>query len=110
MRMELASFGIDVVAICPGDTKTNFTASRVKNFDTNEKYGSSVASATKKLDNREDKRMSSAYVANKVFAVATKKRTKPEYIIGNKYKVFYAVSKCLPQKWFHTILKKLFSK
>jgi NAD(P)-dependent dehydrogenase (short-subunit alcohol dehydrogenase family) len=110
IRMELKQAGIDVVAICPGDTRTNFTANRIKNFQTNQRYGSSVQSATQKLDGREHKRMSKQYVAKKIFAIANKRTTKPEYIIGPKYKVFYAFSRLVPQKLFLNILHKMFSK
>lgn len=110
MRMELAQSKIDMVAICPGDTKTNFTANRDKNFETNEKYGNNIVSATQKLDRREDKRMSPEYVAGKIYKIANSKKTKPEYIIGTKYKLFFVLSRLLPQKLFNKILEKMFSK
>lgn len=110
VRMELANAKIDVVSICPGDTKTNFTKNRVKIFLSNEKYGENIKTATMKLDKREDKRMNSTYVANKIFKIAKKTKTKPQYIIGFKYKIFLFFSKILPQNAFEFILKKLFLK
>ena len=110
MRMELTSAKIDMVAICPGDTKTNFTKNRVKSFETNEKYGNNIVSATQKLDMREDKRMSPEYVADQIYKIANKKSTKPEYIIGRKYKLFWLASRLLPQSLFNKVLQKLFSK
>lgn len=110
MRMELTNAKIDMVAICPGDTKTNFTKNRIKNFETNEKYGNNIVSATDKLDKREDKRMSPEYVAKKIYKIANKKNTKPQYIIGAKYKLFWIVSKLMPEKLFNKLLETIFSK
>lgn len=109
MRMELSPYGIDIVAICPGDVKTNFTKNRIKNFETNERYEQRVKKATDKIDLRENKRMSVEYVAKKIYNISNKKHTKPMYIIGAKYKVFYFFSKILPKSWFNKILEELFS-
>ncbi|MGI5842383.1 MAG: SDR family NAD(P)-dependent oxidoreductase [Christensenellales bacterium] len=110
MAMELSNAGIGVVSICPGDTKTAFTANRVKNFETDEKYGQNIISATKKLDQREDKRMSAEFVSNKIFKIILKKKNKPQYIIGFKYKVFFAFQKSLPIKVFNKVIETLFKK
>ena len=93
LRMELAPLGIDVVAMCPGDTKTNFTKNRIKDFETNERYGDRLKTATEKSDSKEDKRMDCNDVAGKIFKVANLKKTKPFYIIGGKYKFWYFLSR-----------------
>lgn len=93
MRMELAPLGIDVVAICPGDTKTNFTKSRLKDFTTTERYGDRLETATLSSDAREEKRMTPEYVAGEIFKVINKKKTRPFYIIGGKYKGLYFLTR-----------------
>lgn len=110
MAMELSQAKIKIVSICPGDTKTNFTKNRQKNFETNERYAENIKNATEKLDKREDKRMSVNYVANKIYKISNKKNPKPEYIIGFKYKAFAFVKRILPERWFNKILQKMFSK
>ena len=97
MRMELAPAGIDVTAICPGDTKTNFTASRIKSAETNEKYGDRMQIATENSDSREDKRMTAEFVAEKIFKLINKPKTKPFYIIGGKYKFLYFLTRFTPK-------------
>jgi short-subunit dehydrogenase len=109
IRMELAPAGIDVVSICPGDTKTPFTKNRVKNFETNARYENRVESATQKLDLRTDKRMSADYVANVIYKICKKRKTKPQYIVGFKYKVFYLFQRLLPIRLFNKILESLFN-
>lgn len=93
LRMELAQLGIDVTAMCPGDTKTNFTNNRIKNFDTNERYGDLIQTATEKKDAKEDKKLSVTYVAEKIFKFANAKKTRPYYIIGGKYKFLHFLTR-----------------
>lgn len=108
MRMELASFGIGVTAICPGDVKTNFTANRLKILATNEKYGDKVKNAQYKVDSKENDRMNCKSVAEKIFRLINKKHPKAMYIIGNKYKFLYYISKLLPINTFLRLTDKMF--
>ena len=75
LKMELKPLGIDVCAICPGDIKTNFTKNRVKNFETSERYGNRLQSATEKSDSREEKRIPSEICAKKMFNIINKKKS-----------------------------------
>jgi short-subunit dehydrogenase len=106
--MELAPLGIDVVAICPGDIKTNFTANRVKDFTTNERYGNRLKTATEKSDGRENKRIPQEVCALKTYKKITKKRCKPFYIIGKKYKFLNFLTRITPKSWLLKITAKLY--
>lgn len=97
MKMELAPAGIDVVAICPGDTKTNFTKNRIKEFETTERYGDRLKTSTEKNDSKENKRMSVKFVANQIYKLVNKKKTKPFYIVGGKYKFLYFLTRLTPK-------------
>jgi len=108
LRMELAPLGIDVMAFCPGDIKTNFTKNRVKNFETNERYGNRLQSATEKSDSREDKRIPCEVCVNRMYRKLKKRKTKPFYIIGGKYKLLYALTKVTPKSWLLSITNKLY--
>ncbi len=108
MRMELNNFGVSVCVICPGDVKTNFTKNRVKDFQTNEKYGDRIKNAAGSLDEKENKRMSPIIVANAIFKQANKKKTKHMVIVGFKYKVLYVLQKLLPAKWVLAVTEKSF--
>lgn len=108
LRMELKPLGIEVTAICPGDIKTNFTKNRIKKFETNERYGSRLEKATTKSDSREDKRMPAEICSSKIFKIITKKKCKPFYIIGGKYKLLYFMTRITPKSWLLNITEKLY--
>ena len=88
LRMELSDAKIDVTVVNPGDVKTNFIKSRIKNFKTNEKYGDKVATAQEIVEKNNSKRMSVEYASNKIYKIINKKKLKAMYIIGRKYKFF----------------------
>ena len=106
LRMELAPLGIDVTAICPGDTKTNFTANRIKEFETSEKYGDRLKTATMDSDAEEDKRMTCEYVCEKIFKLINGNKTKPFYIIGGKYKFWYFLTRFTPKSALLNVIAK----
>ncbi len=108
LRMELRPLGIDVVDIAPGDVKTNFTRNRIKEFRTDVRYGDRLEKATFKSDSREDKRMSTEYCAKKIFDIIGKKRTRPFYIIGTKYKFLYFLTRITPKSWLLYFTNKLY--
>ncbi len=110
LRMEVGRFGVDVCSVCPGDVKTNFTKNRVKNFETNERYKTSIENSTKYVDSREDKRMPVSVVTDNIIKLINKKKMPALKIIGGKYKVFYFFSKILPTTLFLMIVNKLFNK
>ena len=108
LRMELKESGIDVVAICPGDVKTNFSANRQKTMQTNEKYGERIEKSAKQIEDRENKRMSVEFVTKKMFKIFNKKHTKPMYIIGKSIKFLNFLSRIVPISWIlHFTNKKL---
>lgn len=108
LKMELSDAKIDVTAICPGDVKTNFMKSRIKNFATNEKYGARVQNAQDLVDSNNSKRMTVDYVANVIYKIANKKRMKAMYIVGRKYKVFNFLLHLFPVNTFLKVSNKLF--
>jgi len=97
LSMVLKALGIEVISMCPGDTKTNFTKNRIKDFSTTERYGDMLETATLASDAKEDKRMTVEYVAEKIFKLVNKKKCKPFYIIGGKYKFLYFLTRLTPK-------------
>lgn len=97
LRMELAPLGIDVTCFCPGDTRTNFTANRIKEFETSQRYGDRIKTATEKKDAHPERRLSCEYVADKIFKYSNVKKTKPFYIVGGKYKFLYFLTRITPK-------------
>ena len=108
LRMELAPLGIDVVAFCPGDIKTNFTKNRIKNFESNERYGDRLKNATEKSDSRENKRIPCEVCSKRMYKKINKKKSKPFYIVGGKYKMLYFLTRITPKSWLLKITNKLY--
>ena len=96
LNLELRPLGINVCSVCPGDTKTNFTKNRIKNFETNERYGNRIANAAYGIDKNNDKRMPVMVVAKKIYKLTNKKKVKPLKIISAKMKLLYFVCRFLP--------------
>lgn len=109
LKMELFPYGIDVTAICPGDIKSDFTRHRVKNYSTNERYGDRIGLADRKITERENKRMPEDYAVGKIMRIISKKRYKPMYIVGNKYKFLYLLYRITPHSLFMAVTRKMFS-
>ncbi|MEG1752043.1 MAG: SDR family NAD(P)-dependent oxidoreductase [Clostridia bacterium] len=110
LALEVAPLGIEVTAICPGDIKSNFSANREKHFETNNKYGTRLKTATNKIDSRENKRMNLQTASNKILKICLKKHFKPTYIIGAKYKMLWFLTKLFPEKLVHNFIGKKFGK
>lgn len=97
-RMELkAVLGIDMFAICPGNIKTNFTKNRVKDYKTDDRYKDVIEKTTAAADKDEDKRIPVEKAAKECFKIIEKKKHRPMYIIGGKFKLLYFVSNRLPK-------------
>ena len=109
LKMELHPYGIDVTAICPGDIKTTFTKNRVKNYSTNRRYGERISLADEKISSREKKRMPEDYAVKKIIKIIEKKKYKPMYIVGKKYKFLYFLYRITPHSLFFAATRKIFS-
>ena len=110
LRMELSKTGIKVASVCPGDTQSNFNKNRIRQFETNERYGNRIQEAADKLDKRDSKRMPAEKVARKIRKIAGKRNPKPLYIIGAKYKALYFFYRVLPLNWFLKLTNNLLGK
>ncbi len=110
LRMELSHTQIQVTSICPGDVKTNFSANRVKIYQTNERYGDSIKRSTEPTEKTESRRMSPEYATKKMMEICEKDKLKPRYIIGKKYKFFNFARKILPKRIMNKFLLRIFYK
>lgn len=109
MRNELAAFGIQVCALMPGDVCTGFTEKREKCAVGNELYDGSIERAVCTMERDEQNGMSPKRLAVKVFSIAKKRKVKPFYTCGAKYKIFLFLAKLLPRRTSNFIVGKLYS-
>ncbi len=107
LRMELKHNQIDVVSVCPGDIRSNFTENRLKYADTNERYGKRVVGAQEKVDKREHKRMDVRKASKKISKIILKKKG-ALYIVGAKYKLLYFCSRVFSQNFMLKMTNKIF--
>ena len=110
LKMELSKTNIQVTSICPGDIKTNFTENRIKNYQTNARYGNSIKFVTEPTEKTEAKRMNKEVAIKKIYNICEKEKLKPRYIVGAKYKCLNFFRKILPNSWFEKIIKNKFIK
>lgn len=110
LKNEVKRFKISVCAVMPGDTKSGFTSARLKNQDGSNVYGDSVNRSISLMEKDETNGMSASKVGKRICKIAKKRKNKPLYIIGFKYKVFYFLSKILPIRFVNYIVGKLYAK
>lgn len=110
LDMEVRPFGIRSACVLPGDTKTGFTAAREKNTADDKSYGDRIKTSIGKMEHDEQTGMTPESVAKVITKVLSKKSPKPINIVGFKYKFLVALSKCLPKKFVHKVLFKMYAK
>lgn len=96
LRQEVGGFGIKVSIVMPGDTKTPFTANRVKSAVGEDVYPTQKASV-KKMEQDEESGKSADTVAKAVYRQAVKKRPKLLVTVGGAYKTFVFLKRILPE-------------
>lgn len=107
LGMELAPFNIKVCAVMPGDTKTNFTASRQK-VEEQKDYENRVKNSVARMEKDEQKGKSPDIVANVYYRQSNKKNPKPLVIVGFSYKLIGILAKILPLRLMLFIVKKIY--
>lgn len=110
LHNELKPFSVRVCCLMPGDIKTNFTAKRVKVEQIGGGYGDRIERSVKGMEKDEQQGMSAQFIANQLYKLSGKKRLKPLYVAGFKYKFFVWLSKTLPQGLVSKILYEMYAK
>ena len=111
LRGELAPFGIKLTTIMPGDTRTNFTDAREKDFVKEDPdYGERIYNSIKLMEEDERGGMPPEKVAQKIYKAACLKSPKPAYIVGFKYNFFAFLNKALPKRLVQWVLNSMYAK
>lgn len=108
LRNEVAPFNIKVCAVMPGDTRTNFTASRDKT-EISEGYENRIARSVSRMEKDEVNGGSPISVAKVVYKQATRKNPPVLVSVGFSYKFFAFLSKILPARFVLWIVKKMYA-
>ncbi|HOB34326.1 MAG: SDR family NAD(P)-dependent oxidoreductase [Firmicutes bacterium] len=107
---ELKPFGVSICALQLGDVRTEFTSARVTSLEGNEVYGGAISRSIAVMERDEQNGMTPEYIAAQVYKIARKKRVKPLYTIGLKYKLFVFLNKLLPNSFVNYVVGKMYVK
>lgn len=106
---ELRPFGVGVCCVMPGDTKTSFTANRVKSSET-DVYGERVKASVERMEKDEQNGTSPKKVAEVVLRCLKKKKMPLKIAVGFKYKFLLLIAHILPQKLVNLIIFRMYAK
>ncbi len=111
LRNELRPFGIQVTTILPGDTKTGFTANRIKNeIVESSLYRERQLHSLKKMETDEISGKSPDSVAKVIYRLAGRKSLPVSYTVGCEYKLFLFLQRILPKRLVNWILFQMYGK
>ena len=110
LRGELKRFGISVCAVMPGDVKTGFTDARKKSAEGGDIYSGSIERSVAVMEKDERGGMTPEFVAGYIFRAATRKKVRPFYVAGFKYRVFCALGKLLPASVVSSVVGDMYVK
>ena len=106
---ELRPFGVSVTALMPGDAATGFTDARRKSIRGDELDGGRIAKSVAGMERDERGGMTADYVAKRVVSVACRRRVRPLYGVGGKYRFFLLLAKILPARLSNRIVGALYA-
>ncbi len=109
LSMELKPFGIKVSCIMPGDTKTGFTSSRIKDLKT-DGYGERINRSITKMEKDERNGVSPIKVSKVIYKCLKKKNPPLKIAVGFDYKCVLFLKRILPSKLVNRILYSMYAK
>ncbi|MCL1829232.1 MAG: SDR family NAD(P)-dependent oxidoreductase [Oscillospiraceae bacterium] len=106
---EVSPFGISVCAVMPGDINSGFTAARKKSRAGDDIYSGRINRSVGRMEKDETNGTPPEKAARSVCRIALKKRVKPFYTVGAKYKFFIFLSRVLPARIISRIVGLLYA-
>jgi short-subunit dehydrogenase len=109
LRMETRPWGVRVVTILPGDTKTEFTDRREK-IPEDQLYGARLARSIAVMEQDERHGKSPMTVARAVAKLIKRKHPPVTVTVGFSYKILVWLSHRLPRRWTLAIINHIYGK
>lgn len=107
--LEVKPFGVQLCVVMPGDTKTGFTASRVKNqVLIDENYNTRIAKSIEKMEHDEQHGKPPESVANVIANLLQKRKLPTRKTVGGAYKLIVLLQKIVPRKLMLWVVKKIY--
>jgi short-subunit dehydrogenase len=107
LNIELKPFGIKVITVLPGDTKTSFTKNRQKE-ETDDLYRERLNRSVSKMEQDEERGMSPLRVAKVIAKVIKKKRPPLRVTVGLSYKILVFLKRFVPLRFVNFIIDKMY--
>ncbi|MBQ2733768.1 MAG: SDR family NAD(P)-dependent oxidoreductase [Clostridia bacterium] len=107
---ELRPFNISVTAIMPGDIRTGFTEAREKLHLGDDVYNGRITRSVAVMERDELNGMDPGLAGKYIADIAMRKKVKPLYAIGLKYKFFSVLIRLLPCRLSGRILYEMYAK
>lgn len=108
LRMEMAGFHVKVSVVEPGDTKTGFTANRVRFDDAASPYKEVFRKSIARMEHDETNGDSPEKVAGVVLSCATRKNPPVRTAVGAGGKAVVFLTRLLPDRAMLAILSKIY--
>jgi short-subunit dehydrogenase len=109
LNMELKPFGIKVITVMPGDTKTGFTNNRRKTEVTNELYNDRIQKSISRMEKDEQHGKNPISVSKLIYKVIRKRRPPIKTTVGVDYKFLVFLKRLLPTRFVNYILYKMYA-
>lgn len=109
LRAELKPFGVRVVLVQPGDTKTAFTANRTVVEAVSPQYQKRFTASLRRMEHDEQNGMPPEAVAGTVLRAVRSKRPPVRVTVGLGYKALRTLKRFLPDRLCHFIICKLYA-
>lgn len=107
---EVKPFGIQVSTILPGDIKTGFTNARQKIIQGDDIYNGRISRSVAVMEHDEQSGMSSDTAGKMIYNIAIRKKIKPVYTLGLKYKLVILLTKILSERMINFIVRLIYAK
>lgn len=111
LRLEVAPFGIKVLAVLPGDTKTSFTQNRAQPLILEDDlYKQRIKHSLTKMAQDEEKGAAPLIVAKVINKALRRKNPPSTIIVGFNYKFLVFLSRILPHRLVEWIIAQMYAK
>ena len=107
---EVRPYGISVCAVQPGDIASGFTDARAKSLEGDAQYGGRISRSVQVMEHDERTGMSPETAGKYIAGLALRKKLKPLYAIGFKYKFFCVLMKLLPCRLSNLMIGMIYAK
>ena len=107
---ELRPFGIQVIAVQPGDIATGFTAARRKMHQGDELYGGRISRSVSRMEKDEQAGMSPDTAGRFIARQARRRHPAPVVTIGPAYKLVMLAIRLLPTRLMNWIVGLIYAR